>query len=344
MNIQFLSFAMTCLFVCLSSQAQAWGRTGHEVVCEIAYQELTPAARSEVNALMRLDPEFRLFSRSCTWPDAPRKRGREHYVNLPRDQANFADDPCPVARNCVVTAILNDMNDLALGSSAQTRLEALKYLGHWVGDVHQPIHVSFSDDRGGNNMLVGAPCFGKFHALWDNCILESRLGEDAPVVAEELLAEITDALRSEWVSDDVSLATVISWAQESLDISRDPDVGYCIMNGNSCWYSETSEEYDEAEDARRVDAPNSYLDQHEETIRLRLMQAGVRLGHILNVILDDGSSGPSAITLNSLAAQGVVMRQMNAPSAGVQAASPEQLERIERLLIELLEEVRAPQQ
>jgi S1/P1 Nuclease len=47
------------------------------------------------------------------------------------------------------------------------RLIVLKSVGHWVGDIHQPLHVSFVDDRGGNNIRVSGQCAGNLHATWD---------------------------------------------------------------------------------------------------------------------------------------------------------------------------------
>ncbi len=79
--------------------AHAWGDDGHKIVCEIAFQELTSEARSAVIELIRADDEFRFFNDSCTWPDMfPRRRGSEHYVNLPRDTTELTQ-PCPVADN-----------------------------------------------------------------------------------------------------------------------------------------------------------------------------------------------------------------------------------------------------
>jgi S1/P1 Nuclease len=60
-------------------------------------------------------------------------------------------------------------------ASDQDQLDALKFLGHWVGDVHQPLHVSFEDDRGGNGVKVsGVLCGGKLHGVWDSCTRTRR--------------------------------------------------------------------------------------------------------------------------------------------------------------------------
>ena len=48
-----------------------WGDTGHHIICEIAFQELTPQARARVKQLLAHDPDFTLFSKACTWPDHP---------------------------------------------------------------------------------------------------------------------------------------------------------------------------------------------------------------------------------------------------------------------------------
>jgi hypothetical protein len=50
----------------------AWGDTGHQIICEIAFQELNPQARAQVKQLLQHDPDFTRFSKACTWPDRPR--------------------------------------------------------------------------------------------------------------------------------------------------------------------------------------------------------------------------------------------------------------------------------
>jgi hypothetical protein len=88
---------------------------------------------------MQLDSEF--------------KRAAEHFLNLPRDSKGLTSDECPLAGACVLTAILYDFKILqAKENTDASKLVALKSLGHWVGDIHQPLHVSFLDDKGGNTI------------------------------------------------------------------------------------------------------------------------------------------------------------------------------------------------
>ena len=161
-----------------SHSAFAWGDIGHRVICQIAYEELKPEIKARVDALVAIDPKFRTFADGCTWPDVfPRQRPPEHYVDLPRSAKGIeVAHPCPVADRCVISAILNDTRDLALSLDVSDQLRLLKSLGHWVGDVHQPLHVSFDDDRGGNLVAIAGPCKANLHATWDNCIIEKKIG------------------------------------------------------------------------------------------------------------------------------------------------------------------------
>jgi hypothetical protein len=140
----------TILVLALFSAAQAWswGDTGHRIICEIAFQELTDTARAEAIRLIRLDDAFTRFYDSCTWPDHPRQRSTEHYANYPRTTRKITTEHCLTADECIFTAIATDLAVLKDNAATdEARLASLKFLGHWVGDLHQPLHVSFQDDR-----------------------------------------------------------------------------------------------------------------------------------------------------------------------------------------------------
>jgi hypothetical protein len=150
-------FAVLLAAVCLACGPRlvwAWGDQGHKVICEIAMRLAQPNTRAEVQKLISNDERFDSFSDSCTWPDHPRQRASEHFLNLPRDSDGLHSESCPGASACVVTAIKKDLEILSSNSASQAKkLESLKFLGHWVGDIHQPLHVSFDDDRGGNGRV-----------------------------------------------------------------------------------------------------------------------------------------------------------------------------------------------
>src|SRR5262245_42042670 len=80
-----------------AAPAWPWGDLGHKVVCELAFHELNTKARKEVTRLIRQDEEFRTFADSCVWPDHPKRREIEHYINVPRDFVQFTAAQCPAA-------------------------------------------------------------------------------------------------------------------------------------------------------------------------------------------------------------------------------------------------------
>ena len=144
--------ALVVLFA-ISSDAWAWGDQGHKVICEIAFRLVQLNTRAEIQKLISNDDRFTSFSDSCIWPDHPRQRASEHFVNLPRNSAGLSSGTCPGPSACVVTAIRKDLEVLSSNNASQAqKLASLKFLGHWVGDIHQPLHVSFEDDRGGNSI------------------------------------------------------------------------------------------------------------------------------------------------------------------------------------------------
>jgi hypothetical protein len=126
------------LVLLYSPLAFAWGGLAHEAICELAFLELNDTARQRVIELIQQDSGFRTFRASCNWPDlSPRKRAPEHFINVPRNMTAIGEDACPLAEKCAVTAIADDFAVLASSDATdEEKVEALKFLGHWVGDVH----------------------------------------------------------------------------------------------------------------------------------------------------------------------------------------------------------------
>lgn len=256
----------------------AWGDTAHRIICEIAFKELNSQARAEVKRLIRLDPVFFTFSGSCIWPDHPRKRSREHFVNLPRSATQLENDSCPLVDKCVVMAIEVDLQIVAdAGATDASKLDALKFLGHWVGDIHQPLHVSFRDDRGGNSIKVSGPCSRNLHAVWDGCIIETKLGTDIRNIATDLRGAVTPADRVQWNSTGPK-----TWANESFRITISKATGYCVKKDDACWYATDNNKLDRNEEKRMLVVDDAYMERQLPTIKERLTQAGIRLGHLLN--------------------------------------------------------------
>jgi len=261
------------------SAVLAWGAVGHHAICQIAYEGLTRSARREVDRLIDLDPDYENFATSCTFADWPeRQRPVEHYINVPRNTRSIATLECPLADDCVLTAIGKDIAILEDRRQAdEARLLALKLLGHWVADVHQPMHVGYQDDQGANWVPNVGECERNLHATWDSCIIETLIGKDYRAVAESLGAEITRSERMDWIHDGP-----VEWANESYRIAIDPDTRYCIDKQDACWYETDNFILSPGETQKTLEINRAYLKRHRGTVEQRLKQAAVRLAYVLN--------------------------------------------------------------
>ena len=257
-------------FILLGGEARAWGDLGHKVICEIAFRLAQPETRAAINRLMQLDSEFKTFSDSCIYPDHQRIRAAEHFLNLPRDSKGLTSDECPLANACVLTAIPYDFKILLAKEQADaSKLVALKSLGHWVGDIHQPLHVSFLDDKGGNTIRTSGQCPGNRHAVWDTCLVQYAVGPDASEAVTDLLAFITPEMKAEW-----NASVPRDWANESFAITESARTMYCVMHASSC---------DLTSGALNVN--RQYLDANEPVVKEQLQKAGVRLAKLLDTAL-----------------------------------------------------------
>jgi hypothetical protein len=267
-----IRYLVLLLFVLATTtrNAWAWGDTGHRVVCEIAFRLSTPKVRVEIFRLIQTDSEYRNFRDSCIWPDHPRKRASEHFINLPRTATGIAPNvQCPLAKACTLTAIEQDMAVLSSSSSEPKKLPALKFLSHWVGDIHQPLHVSFEDDRGGNKINVNGECRTNMHATWDACLLQIAIGPDVLAAVIDLLSSVTPAKRREW-----NTTTPREWANESFAIATAAATKYCIQYEAFCDLPSSTVAIDRA-----------YVQTNAKILREQLLKAGVRLAHLLEAAL-----------------------------------------------------------
>lgn len=193
-----------------SPAAFGWGCQGHEIVALIARAHLDPGVSAAVDALLaqaRKDPGLRIFCSSvpadpmaaaATWADDVRFRdrlARWHYVDIPLGfEHKETDGPTPLAAwcppvdlsskekeipGCVVNAIAFELSVLRNGSlPAQDRADALRYVIHFVGDIHMPLHDTDNRDQGGNctTMTFFSPkAHANLHSIWDYRLLERDL-------------------------------------------------------------------------------------------------------------------------------------------------------------------------
>lgn len=236
-----------------------WGANGHRVVAQIAEENLSSVARELINKLLngkslvsvstfaddiKSDPKYRKYN---SW----------HYVNIDSDK-NYGDlvpnkngDIIKAIKKCIL--ILKDKNH-----SINEKEFYLKLLVHFIGDIHQPLHVGRLEDRGGNDIKV--KWFGKpsnLHRVWDSEIINSHqmsyseLSNDLPILKKNEI-------------DKISNESIMIWVRESQKISKQI-YDDAILNSNLGY---------------------NYRYKYIDIVKMRLLKGGLRLASILNSIFN----------------------------------------------------------
>ncbi len=196
--------------------AWAFNFQTHSAICQIAYEQLTPKAQQRIDALIKKTP-YDSFAKACPWPDSIRKEKIHkaskywHYMNLPRSAKTVTEKDCG-KNGCVLSAI--PLMQKRLAKNPDNDWQSLLFLSHFVADLHQPLHISYADDLGGNKLHLQQKNKAiTMHQLWDNGLLSHRKYEKQ---AEIWLKEMTAAKKAQWQQ-----GTPLVWAQESFAITQD---------------------------------------------------------------------------------------------------------------------------
>ena len=141
------------LFIVFSLNVDAWWDKAHSMVCDEAYKLLTAPTKKFLDPFIK---EHGSFGTACLWADWIKNDDRKdtrtwHYINLPDSEQDTYKTSCP-ENGCLIAAFHEQMKILNNSSeSFLLRAEALWFIGHFVGDIHQPMHVGYPEDRGGND-------------------------------------------------------------------------------------------------------------------------------------------------------------------------------------------------
>ncbi|MFT8736362.1 MAG: S1/P1 nuclease [Zymomonas mobilis] len=278
------SIAITAMLA-LPQTAHAWGMEGHEAIAALAWKYMTPTTRKKVDALLAMDQDTLtqpdLMSRA-TWADKWRSAGHGetepwHFIDIEIDHPNVvsacsaaADRANPAsnggAQPCVISQL--DRFERQLSSkdtSVADRVLALKYVLHFVGDLHQPLHAADHDDRGGNcvKITVNNTKSLNLHSYWDTYVVK-EIDPDPQHLADSLAKDITPADKKSW-----ALGNSKQWAMESFQLGK--RYAYSFHPPAGC-------------DASRPPIPVSsgYDSAAQKVATLQLKKAGVRLAYVLN--------------------------------------------------------------
>jgi nuclease S1 len=253
----------------IPAPALGWGAEGHRIVAAIAADELTPTARSQVEQLLGTDALVGMMTAS-TWADEIRQKRPDtapwHFTDIPVQSDRFdSQRDCP-RDNCVVGQIDRDARIVADRQlAAPVRAEALRFLIHFVADVHQPLHAADNNDRGGNRVRVLLRRHHtNLHAVWDVDVVRA-LGHSPEEVSVQLEREITPTRRRAWAA-----GTARDWANEAHQIARREVYGQLSGQGGT--------------DAEII-FPADYARAERNVADVQLEKAGVRLAAVLNKAL-----------------------------------------------------------
>ncbi|MEO8010588.1 MAG: S1/P1 nuclease [Dokdonella sp.] len=212
--------------VALSAEAGAWGPEGHRIIAEIAQRNLPPSARDEALRLLAIEGTTS-FAEIASWADIIRDQpsfAALAKVTRPMHYMRFTDSTCTYdpPRNCPggscivggverFVAILGDRS-----RSDAARAEALRFVVHFVGDIHQPLHAGYRSDRGGFAYQIQYDGRGmSTHGVWDYEIIASR-GLD--------WRDYAQVLNERDKPIDTDIGTPGQWAEQSCRITRDGNI------------------------------------------------------------------------------------------------------------------------
>ena len=196
------------LLVAFPIHAFAWDDKGHQIIGALAWLKLSEGVKRQVLNLLppeaSKDPNGPLAAVS-TWADHQRvvytDQASWHFVNIPLSQSAY--DPnrdCP-NNNCIVFQLNEKKKALGSSKSRQERAEALMYIVHLVGDIHQPLHCTDNNDRGGNTVQVKfRGNVTNLHKFWDYDMIEDMTSS---VTVLEYARKLSDksAEKGFWIED-----------------------------------------------------------------------------------------------------------------------------------------------
>jgi len=280
-----------------AQQCISWGEDGHKMIAQIAANMLNPTAQGIVTQFIGSSTLADIAPLPDTYAHTTQGAWSEpcHYVNMPKGATNFTyPDDCP-GPCCVVSSIYNYTKLLSEQQTNPTPCDIddddaepcpLEFLVHFVGDVHQPLHVGFGYDEGGNEVAI--TFFGQdmnLHHCWDTGIID-YWNSDWSSAASELENMIGNETAQ--VTEYEGITSPVDWADESFHYVLNTCYNF-TDNGETQFvknYQKTKSNINIIEKRQTVPAlGQKYYDVNLPIIQQRLIAAGVRLGTLLNAIL-----------------------------------------------------------
>lgn len=232
-----------------------WGQTGHRVVGEIAHQHLTKKAKRNIERLLGKEG-LALVSTYADEIKSDRKYDNYkpwHYVNWKEDETYETSEKNPKG-DLVVGIQTCKEHILDPNTTKEEKIFYTKMLVHLVGDLHQPLHIGRSADRGGNDIRVKwFRSNANLHSVWDTRMIESY-----NMTYTELVDNLNKFDKNEIAQ--IQEGSVLDWVKETRKLTM--KVYGSAKKGDNLGYR--------------------YMYDHFDTVKIQLQKGGLRLAKILN--------------------------------------------------------------
>ena len=282
--LRFVAAALPAFVV--AAPAQAYWEFGHQTIARIAYANVAPRTQRAITRLLAETP--RLDTPECpattiegasTWadcvkplkgPDGKSRFGYAynwHFQDVNICQPFTLEEACKDG-NCVSAQITRDVAILKdKRASAKDRAQALVFLIHFVGDLHQPLHAGEKGDKGGNDVAAAygtySPRRFNLHSVWDGTLAERAITSGPSLVRRYPAAE----------KRRIAAGDVEDWSRESWKVAH--DVIYAsALKGDPC-----------APSPAKVTLDAATIEQIVPVARLEVERGGLRLAKLLDAAL-----------------------------------------------------------
>ncbi|WP_462253868.1 S1/P1 nuclease [Ekhidna sp.] len=250
-------FSLLIVLMAFAVQSFGWGATGHRIVGLIAEYHLTKKAKRNIEKVLGRETlaEVSNYMDFIKSDATYRHMSPWHYATIP-DGQTYEEAGTPEEGDVIVT-IQRLMKELEIKNfTDEDEAFALKCLVHLIGDIHQPLHVGNGNDRGGNDIKLDYFWnSSNLHRVWDSGIIDGQQYSYTEYV--NWINHPTDQQINEWSSSNV-----LEWAYESAELR------------NRC--------YETIPEDKKINYRYNF--DNIDLVNQRLLQAGIRLAHVLNEI------------------------------------------------------------
>lgn len=262
----------------MSSFCYGYGSEGHKLVALIADKHITSQTRAAVAELLGEQSMADVSSWADQYRASHRNTSGWHYVDYEISDGKLLEGS---AKGGTVIDVITSQSAILANPDATPadRKQALMFIIHFVGDMHQPLHCADNFDKGGNNVkVVFLGRANNLHRVWDSAIIQQIMIESGTSTTVESLANSID---QEFASQQPTAGngTISDWANQSHQMAK--KYAYSYLKGDTL-------------SSITVTLGRDYYDLCMPALRQEVALGGYRLAHVLNTILGVAPRKPTA--------------------------------------------------